>query len=147
MTTSNDPLGPNALDFWLGDWDVTWGPGGGTNRITREVGDRVIVERFDAHGPKLGDFHGLSASTREGDDGPWHQVWVDSSGGYIDMLGVEVDGRISFQVTADEEGETITRRMVWLDVTADALRWEWQETRDGGATWKVLWPIDYRRRR
>src|SRR5262245_47183338 len=146
MTMTRDALGTDALDFWLGEWDLSWGEGtSGVNRITREVGDRVIVERFDGHGPRMGDFHGTSISVRE-DDGRWHQAWADSSGGYLDMVGVEVDGRISFQLTTEESGDTVTRRMVWLDVEADSLRWEWQETRDGGATWKVLWPVRYRRR-
>ncbi len=40
-----DPLGPDALDFWLGTWDVTWAGGGhGTNTIRRILDDRVIEE-------------------------------------------------------------------------------------------------------
>jgi hypothetical protein len=105
----------------------------------------VVQETFEGHGPR-GTLHGFSVSVREGDEGPWHQAWVDSTGGYLDMLGVEVDGRISFQLTTVEEGVEVTRRMVWLDVTGDAFRWEWQETRDGGASWKPLWVIHYRRR-
>jgi hypothetical protein len=35
--------------------------------------------------------------------------------------------------------------MVWLDVTTDAFRWQWQRSSDGGATWDVAWEIDYRR--
>jgi hypothetical protein len=146
QVADGDALGPDALDFWLGDWDVTWGEAGsGRNRITREVGDRVIVERFEGHGPRIGDVFGTSISVRE-DDGRWHQAWADSSGGYLDLTGVEVDGRISFQLTTVEDGVTITRRMVWLDVEPDAMRWEWQETRDGGGSWTTLWPIRYRRR-
>jgi hypothetical protein len=144
--TTPEALGPDALDFWLGEWDVSWGAEGrGRNRISREVGGRVIVERFEGHGPKLGTFHGTSISVR-GDDGQWHQAWADSSGGYIDMVGVEVDGRISFQVTAEEDGVRVIRRMVWLDVTPDSMRWEWQRSSDGGTTWVTEWPIDYRRR-
>ena len=36
-------------------------------------------------------------------------------------------------------------RMVWLDVTSDSLRWQWQRSHDGGATWDLTWEIDYRR--
>jgi hypothetical protein len=35
--------------------------------------------------------------------------------------------------------------MVWLDVTADAFRWQWQRSADGGSSWDVVWEIDYRR--
>jgi hypothetical protein len=146
MTNDHDPLGPDALDFWLGDWELSWGEAGhGTNRIERAVGGRVVVETFEGHGPR-GTLHGMSVSVREGDAGPWRQTWVDSSGGYLDLLGVEVDGRISFQRSAVEEGRETLQRMVWLDVAADSLRWEWQRSTDGGTTWEVSWPIDYRRR-
>ena len=146
MTDRPDPLGPDGLDFWLGVWDLTWGESGrGTNTIDRAVGGRVIRETFEGHGPR-GVLHGFSVSIRTGDAGPWRQTWVDSTGGYIDLLGVEVDGRISFQHLTEEDGRPVTQRMVWLDVTPDAFRWEWQRSVDDGATWSVEWAVDYQRR-
>jgi hypothetical protein len=41
-------MGPDALDFWLGSWTATWEGGGGTNTVTRELADLVVVERFEA---------------------------------------------------------------------------------------------------
>jgi hypothetical protein len=141
-----DPLGADALDFWLGDWELTWGESGrGTNRIERTVGGRVIQETFEGHGPR-GTLLGFSISIREGTDGPWRQTWVDSTGSYLDLLAVEVDGRISFQRTSLEDGVNVTQRMVWLDVTPSSLRWEWQRSIDGGDSWETTWAIDYRRR-
>jgi hypothetical protein len=35
--------------------------------------------------------------------------------------------------------------MVWLDVTNDSFRWEWQRSTNSGVSWTVLWPLDYRR--
>jgi hypothetical protein len=145
MSDATDPLGPDALDFWLGSWDLSWGESGrGTNLIERSVGGRVVVETFEGHGPR-GTLHGMSLSIREGETGPWRQTWVDSSGAYLDLVGVEADGRISFQQSTIEHGVTIARRMVWLDVTPNACRWEWQRTVDDGTTWTTEWAIDYRR--
>jgi hypothetical protein len=144
--TAADPLGPDALDFWLGTWDLTWGDvGHGTNHIERAVGGRVVVERFEGGGPR-GTLSGMSVSIREGEGGPWHQAWVDSSGTYLDLLGTEVDGRISFGYGTEEDGGTVHYRMVWLDVQAESLRWEWQRSTDGWSTWEVRWSIAYRRR-
>ena len=141
-----DALGADALDFWIGDWDLSWGESGfGTNRIERAVGGRVILETFEGHGPE-GTLHGMSVSVREGDSGPWRQTWVDNTGGYLDLLGVEVDGRISFERRTVEDGAPVMDRMVWLDVTPTGLRWEWQRSTDGGATWATRWEIAYRRR-
>jgi len=145
MTDQPDPLGPEGLDFWLGEWALSWGDAGhGTNRIERTVGGRVIQETFEGHG-REDTLHGFSVSIREGEAGPWRQTWVDSSGSYLDLLGVDVDGRISFQRRAVEDGVEVTWRMVWLDVTSTSLRWEWQRSTDGGATWATAWAIDYRR--
>lgn len=146
MNDVPDPLGPDALDFWLGEWDLKWDDDGrGTNRIERTVGDRVIQETFEGHGPR-GTLHGFSVSIREGTDGPWRQAWVDSTGGYLDLIGFEVDGRISFQRTSLEGGVSVTQRMVWLDVTPASLRWEWQRSTDGADSWETTWSIAYRRR-
>ncbi len=141
-----DPLGPDALDFWLGVWELSWDGGGhGTNRIERGVGGRVIVETFRGADDD-GSLDGMSVSVREGDAGPWRQAWVDSNGSYLDLLGVAVDGRISFGRSIVQDGAEVHQRMVWLDVTATGLRWEWQRSTDGGATWTTRWAIDYRRR-
>jgi hypothetical protein len=145
-----DPLGPRSLDFWLGDWDVTWdtprGQGRGRNRLTRVVGRRGILERFDGRGPLGRRLHGMSVSIRDSRDGRWRQTWIDSSGSYLDLVGVEVDGRISFEMQVVEEGRPVKRRMTWSDVTAEAFVWRWQESKDQGASWTDLWRIDYRRR-
>ena len=145
MAGLRDPLGPDGLDFWLGEWDLSWASGGhGTNHLERAVGGRAIVETFEGRGPS-GSLYGMSLSVREGDDGPWRQTWVDSSGGYLDFVGVVADGRISFQRTVAEAGVAVTQRMVWLNVEADRMRWEWQRSTDGGNSWQVAWAIDYRR--
>jgi hypothetical protein len=135
-------LGDGALDFWLGDWTVSWPDGTGTNSIRRILDDRVIEEIFESHGTDGGVLLGRSLSVPGSADGVWRQTWVDSSGGYLDFVGVDVDGRISFQRTGPRGG---LQRMVWLDVTTDSLRWEWQRSADGGVTWTVMWALDYRR--
>jgi len=39
------------------------------------------------------------------------------------------------------------QRMVFHSLPADALVWDWEGSADGGATWKRLWRIDYKRRK
>jgi hypothetical protein len=143
--TTSDSLGEDALDFWLGTWNVTWAGGGhGTNTIRRVLDDRAIEESFDGS-DESSSLEGRSLSVRDAADGRWRQTWVDSTGAYLDFVGVEVDGRISFQREATTGTGTVLRRMVWLDVTAHAFRWQWQRSADGGATWDLVWEIDYQR--
>ena len=146
MTTPDpDALGADALDFWLGSWVVSWAGGGhGTNTIRRILDERAIEESFDGRDADS-SLKGRSLSVRDAADGRWRQTWVDSTGAYLDLVGVEVDGRIAFQRDAVIDGVAVTQRMIWLDVTADSLRWQWQRSRDGGASWEVVWEIDYRR--
>jgi hypothetical protein len=140
-----DSLGADALDFWLGTWNLTWAGGGhGTNSIRRVLDDRVIEESFDGS-DESSSLQGRSLSVRDTADGRWRQTWVDSTGSYLGFVGVEVDGRISFQREAPTAAGTVLQRMVWLDVTSDAFRWQWQRSADGGATWDLIWEIDYRR--
>jgi hypothetical protein len=132
---------PDALDFWLGSWTCTWPGGTGTNTVSRVLGGAAIEEVFESHGDD-GDLFGRSYSVLDPADGQWKQTWVDSSGAYLDFVGVrDGSGRISFQRSAG----TALQRMVWLDVTPDGFRWEWQRSTDGGTTWAVMWPLDYRR--
>ena len=137
--------GADALDFWVGSWVVSWvGGGHGTNTIRRILDDRAIEESFEGSDAES-SLKGRSLSVRDAADGCWRQTWVDSTGAYLEFVGVEVDGRIAFQRETTVDGVAVLQRMVWLDVTTDALRWQWQRSRDGGASWDVVWEIDYRR--
>jgi hypothetical protein len=142
MNASNE-LGPDALDFWIGDWTVSWPGGTGTNHIRRILNDQVVEEVFECHGND-GSLYGRSYSVLDASDGLWKQTWVDSSGAYLDFVATVVDGRISFQRSALDD-PTVLQRMVWLDVRDDNFRWEWQRSPDHGVTWQVSWPLTYRR--
>jgi hypothetical protein len=137
-----DPLGPDALDFWLGEWSLTWSGGGtGTNSIRRILGDRVIEESFEGH-DHSGPLFGRSLSVLDAHDGRWRQAWVDSSGAYLDFEGIDLDGGIAFQ-RAGPEGSL--QRMRWVDRRTDELTWHWERSRDDGVSWELLWAISYRR--
>ena len=49
-TTELDPA--RQFDFWLGEWDCTWSDEAewhaGTNSVYLDLGDKVVVESFDA---------------------------------------------------------------------------------------------------
>ena len=135
--------GPDALDFWIGDWTVLWPGGSGRNQIRRILSDQVIEEVFECHGED-GSLYGRSHSVVDAADGRWKQTWVDSSGAYLDFVGILVDGRISFQRSALDD-HSLLQRMVWLDVRDDSFRWEWQRSTDHGVSWQVSWPLAYRR--
>jgi hypothetical protein len=139
----NRTLKADALDFWIGRWSLSWAGGGkGTNTIQRILRDRVIEEMFEG-GDSSGELLGRSFSVVDSADGRWRQTWVDSNGSYLDFVGVEVDGAISFQRTVGDGGQV--QRMRWLDISHDRLTWLWERSDDLGATWALVWEIGYQR--
>lgn len=146
------PSPPEAaqFDFWVGDWDTTRGEGlSAHNRITKILGDRVILEEFD--GERDAQLRGMSVSVF---DARWRQTWVDHNGSYYDFVGgweggptdSTEDGRMVLVHTRVVDGRTVFLRLVWSDIRLDSMTWEWQRSDDAGETWRTLWRLDYARR-
>ncbi len=129
------------LDFWLGSWTCTWDGGSGTNRVTREFGERVIVERFEAISPE--PFRGMSVSVFDPHSG-WRQTWVDANGSYWHFLGGVADDGFVFATSGPVDTEQVYKRMVFSDIADDRFHWRWEASPDGAA-WTARWSIDYRR--
>jgi len=133
----------NQFDFWLGEWDVTWGEDGkGTNRIERTLSRKVIQENF-----MTPDFQGMSVSVYDTERKLWCQTWVDNNGTYLDFTGNFEDGKMILMRDAIVRGEACKQRMVWYDIQDDKFEWNWERSDDGGKTWRVLWQIHYTKKR
>lgn len=134
----------SQFDFWLGEWELEWGEDGrGRNVITRALEDCVIVEDFDGT-PAIG-LRGRSVSVFDAQSGQWRQTWVDNQGGYLDFSGAFSNSRMVLMRAAMLDGQQVLQRMVWYDIGDDSLRWNWERSDDGGASWEVLWEIRYTR--
>lgn len=133
-----------AFDFWIGEWDLTWSGGTGRSSVRAVLDGAAILESFAADGPER--FSGMSLSTVSPETGDWRQAWVDSSGGYLDFRGGMRAGAMLLERDGVANGRPVRQRMVWDEIERDALRWRWERSTDGGATWETLWLISYRRR-
>ena len=141
-----------AMDFWVGEWDLSFAQPGGTtgratNRITRdEFGSCVIAEHFEqADIAYVGASHSMYHPQKK----KWVQTWVDSGGAYITLVGGPVEGRpYSFElVTVEPKGPKQTwSRMIWQDVKPDSFTWRWQ-ARQGDGSYTDSWVIKYKRRK
>lgn len=135
--------GSDQFDFWLGEWELTWGDDGrGTNRIERILDGAAIQENFEGGDPLL---KGMSVSVFSREDDRWHQTWVDTSGSYLDFAGDFADGRMILLRDGIVQGQRVQQRMVWFDIAENTLEWNWERSDDEGKNWKVLWNIHYRR--
>jgi hypothetical protein len=140
--TTSTNAGPDALDFWVGEWVCTWDGGRGTNRISKELDDHVVVERFECLEPER--WIGMSVSVHHERQG-WRQTWVDSTGNYWAFHGEPHPDGFSFFVSESDDGREVEKRMVFSAIAADAFLWRWERSEDAGGTWEPLWTIDYHR--
>ncbi len=141
MTQKNININ-HEFDFWLGDWELSWGENDhGTNHIERIMDDAVILENFESDG-----YMGMSVSVFSKEDSRWHQTWVDSSGAYLDFVGEFADERMILSRNGIVEGKPVQQRMVWYGITKDKFQWNWERSDDNGAVWQVIWKIQYQRK-
>ena len=134
------------FDFWIGEWNLTWGEDGtGTNSI-RSILDGCIIQEIFSSDPKPG-FSGMSVSAYDRHRRKWMQTWVDNQGGYLDFAGEFKDGKMVLQREALVDGQRFLQRMRWHNITRNELDWNWERSDDNGETWRVLWHIHYQRAR
>jgi hypothetical protein len=143
------PAEAHQFDFWLGDWDLVWEGGGrGHNRITRILDGQVIQEQFTGFATGSDDIKpllGLSVSVYAPFLGAWRQTWVDSTGNYMDFLGGYDDGKLTLSMERTVTDRPTRYRMVFYNIAAHTLDWDWERSEDGGQSWQLLWRIHYQR--
>ncbi len=148
MSDKSPCVHPDArqFDFWLGEWDLTWGEDGrGTNRITAILDGCVIQEEFD--GTPTAPFRGLSVSSYNTAQEKWQQTWVDNNGGYLDFAGGFADGKMILSRKAVIEGKPVRQRMVWYNIAEDELDWNWERADESSEDWQIVWQIHYQRKK
>jgi uncharacterized protein YciI len=132
------------LDFWLGEWQVTDAQGAvvGHNTITREQRGCVLVERWRA----VRGGTGTSLTYHDPQRSAWVQHWVDGAGGVIDLEGGLRDGAMHLAGTYTRADGTVSRlRGVWTPLPEGRVRQQFDESTDGGATWKPWFDGVYQR--
>jgi hypothetical protein len=138
----------SQFDFWVGEWDLTWGEKGrGSNTVTRILDGCVIQESFHGDMENGTVFDGLSVSTYNLERGIWQQTWVDSQGSYLDFEGGMDGDRMTLSREAERNGQKFLTRMVFKNIAEDSLDWDWERSTDGGETWELVWGIHYERRK
>ena len=138
-----------GLDFWIGDWTVSWTDAAGDTLQGRNQIDRdaysgcVVTERFDGR-PGLG-LQGTSVSVYDVAARTWRQTWVDNQGGYIALTGgPRPDGTFSLQTAVAPNQPRF--RMTWSEIRDDGFTWRWQRQQAGMNDWEDRWVLYYTRR-
>jgi hypothetical protein len=145
------PLGCPAaesrqFDFWVGDWDVSDPQGQlvGRNTIKLILHDCVLSENWEGSQGGSGKSFNLYSAT----DRKWHQFWVDARGGMLNLAGAFANGAMVLEgEQTGASGAPVLHRITWRKLDADRVSQVWDASKDGGATWKVLFDGIYVRRK
>lgn len=139
------PLPPEArqFDFWLGEWEVT-NPAGtvaGTSKIEAIAGGAGLLENWTGGS----GYAGKSLNTWNAAKKQWQQYWVGSDDGVLELNGGLVDGRMVLTGEHDVRGRHLIERITWTPNADGSVRQHWEQSADGGQTWKTAFDGLYRR--
>jgi hypothetical protein len=141
----------HALDFWLGQWEVS--QGGqlvGTNTIEATLEGCAILE----HWRDVAGGQGTSLFYYDRGAARWKQVWVTEQalavGGTkekVEQREFTASGRIRFQgqYPAHEHERTITDRTTLTREPDGTVRQVIEISPDAGRTWRTIFDALYRR--
>lgn len=123
------------FDFWIGEWNVTTpdGKAGGVNRITSIAGGCALLEEWTG----ASGFNGKSLNIYDATRKVWHQTWVDSSGSLLVIEGSFANGVMTMGNGSN--------RITWTPA-GGGLRQVWEQSKDGGKTWAVVFDGRYSKR-
>lgn len=139
-----------ALNFWLGDWDVSTRAGVvvATSTISSLADGCAIEENFHqtvGPGGVATSYRGASYSVFDaGGGGRWRQFYVDSVGSVTVFEGGIVDGAM---VLIAPGAPGVIQRMIVAPQADGSVRQTGATSRNGGETWSTGgYDFTYRRR-
>jgi hypothetical protein len=133
-----------ALDPWIGEWDVFVGDGKvGVDRVEKVLNGAAILEHWtDARGGEGKSFFYFMASS-----GRWKQVWVQADGVVKEKASAPVPGGVRFEGRAMlRDGRDVPDRTTLTWLAPGRVRQHIEVSRDGGATWTTTFDATYVRR-
>ena len=125
----------HQFDFWVGEWDVMEGdkPAGRNAISVREHGCLLLEEWTGASGSTGTSINYYDPARRQ-----WVQVWVSSGGMVAELAGELRDG--SMELAGDAYyytgGRRTSFRGIWTPLPDGRVRQYFEESSDGGQTWK-----------
>ena len=130
------------LDFWVGEWEVH-GPKGkivGTSSVQLILNDCVVFENWTAVRGNAGkSFNLYNAQTRK-----WQQTWVDDQGGILVFTGEFKDGAMRYAgESLAPDGKPVLDRLTFFPLSEGRVRQLWEQSPDGGKTWKTVFDGTY----
>jgi hypothetical protein len=132
------------LDFWLGDWAVTY-PGvsiPSRSKVYLELDKCLLVESWE--GGK--DHSGKNMFAYSSDDKGWHGMFADNQGRVHVFEGKVAPGAAEFLgPSIGSDGQAFLNRIKVVRVSPNKVQQTWEKSSDKGATWTMEFRGEYSR--
>ena len=133
------------LDFWLGDWNVTYPgmPGSARSQVSLDLDKCLLVESWDG-----GKGHsGKNMFAYSSDDGHWHGMFADNQGRVHVFEGKVAPGSAEFTgPSRGPDGQTVLNRIRVVRLAANKVDQSWEKSADHGVTWTMEFEGEYSRK-
>jgi len=133
--------GYGALNFWIGDWNVSDSDGVGRSKVELGLNGCEVTETWSA-----GKFGGSNVHAYSAEEKRWRQLNVDNHGhahvfeGTAGERGLEYSG-----VSKNEGGGDVLHRMEIVKEGNDRVKVWWRKSADSGKTWTTAYEAIYTR--
>jgi hypothetical protein len=133
------------LDFWLGDWTVTYPgmPGSAASQVFLDLDKCLFVESWDG-----GKGHsGKNMFAYSSDDKSWHGMFADNQGRVHVFEGKVALGSAEFTgPSLGPDGQRVLNRVRVVLLAGNKVEQSWEKSGDNGATWTMEFQGKYSRK-
>lgn len=116
-----------AFDFWQGEWEVhnADGTAAGVNSIKKTQNNCVLKEQWTS---AKGGFTGTSLNFYNTQKQQWQQLWLDNSGGSLELTGSRIGNQMIMRTeeAIDNEGNGYFHRITWTSNEDGSVRQLWE---------------------
>jgi hypothetical protein len=133
------------LDFWLGEWTVTYPgmPGSAASTVSLDLDQCLLTESWDG-----GKGHsGKNLFAYSSDDKSWHGMFADNQGRVHVFEGRVAQGSAEFTgPSRAADGRSVLNRIKVVRLAANTVEQSWEKSTDNGATWTMEFRGEYSRK-
>jgi hypothetical protein len=133
------------LDFWLGDWTVSYPGMSATSRsnVHLSLDNCLVVESWVGGKGHTGE----NMFAYSADDKSWHGMFADNEGRVHVFEGKVAQGAAEFTGPSHgPNGAAVLNRIKIVRLSEDKVQQTWEKSKDNGATWSMEFQGDYARK-
>jgi hypothetical protein len=133
------------LDFWLGDWTVTYPgmPGSAASQVSLDLDKCLLIESWDG-----GKGHsGKNMFAYSADDKSWHGIFADNEGRVHVFEGKVAPGSAEFTgPSRGSDGQAVLNRIRVVRVSPNKVEQTWEKSTNNGVAWTTVFSGEYSRK-